>query len=100
MNPSNRHQCAPPTRKVTRTVYGRFGGWTLHTTHEPDGQRGTLWRCRTCRRWWRIGNTCDHCDENPNEHHPGPCSVGTRWRRATLRDRLRLALAARRTAKT
>lgn len=54
------------------------------------GARGDLWRCPYCRTLWRLGDSCDWCDRyGVATHVRGQCAVGTKWRPATLGQRIR-----------
>lgn len=71
------HVCAPPS----------------HVSHGyvnvPVGAVGDLWRCDDCHTLWRIGDACDTCDHFGSWPHPGGHEIGTKWRPATLWQRLR-----------
>ncbi len=49
-----------------------------------------LWRCDGCSKLWRLADACDACDAyGQHWSHGGQCFVGTTWRKAKLRQRLR-----------
>ncbi|WP_304455927.1 hypothetical protein [Nocardiopsis sp. YSL2] len=92
-DPSQKHECDLPTREVTwkLPVPADGSASTLpdsHTETLADGDQGDLWRCDTCRALWRLGDACDWCDRY-GYHDRGVCTIGLRWRPATLWQRVR-----------
>ena len=84
------HLCDLPLREATYSLIGPDTTQTEHRETVAAGHIGDLWRCDPCGRLWRIGYACDACDyygshDNP---HRGMCTVGYKWRPASMWQRI------------